>query len=735
MSAPATLWNGRPLDQGPLALIIVPHAAHADAGREQPLFGAAANEVSTVILTREHFARFLKTHADATLVCFDAAGLHWGLHQLLVDGPPDPEALAALWGFSRDARLVDLRFLDFHCRRLAEPLAAVAASFHEIAARVLGAELPADDELQRRILEAPATPAPSGADAGHQLAGLFARTMLDGYRALSEIACAALLPVIAELRRLGRLRGGQRLDDAALCAEHVACFGPLGVAGDVQWAIAVRPALRSGLRVDVERWNEFRRWSEDRYATASRQLLEDAHARKAFRHDGPVVDLLDSGQPRTDSRKLGAWLRAVSGELCDRNNCPVMWEARPPGNPERWGVWASCHRLLHAWRTLTRAGRACRADVTAGKVYPSYDRCPLVPSTAPDLAWLRSSGHRACVPGAGHRFLVCRLQNLPVRCLAAVCRARWYTGDGRLAGYLLASRRRDREPYKSWLQAAAGELYAAAGGLMTGGEHAGSEAAGPEAGSEGRRGRAAKRLARLKKARPDEYRLWLRLTRGLLMTLPLGLRPEHLAVLLKLDHNLDVSGGAVGRLGRLLAEHVAYELKGFLADDTLEVLTERVGVPFGQALRKLAPGEHVETVNAYVRNELIRGHRPSPLWDMLTEVGIPDDPQLEQERGPQLLRQRGLSLGGRMTDATFCAQVRQQEYLFAVDDVIKRVAYALSAGYRLVAVAGPELVLEVRGRGSDPDVARHVALLARRAQRPLLGRLAAPCTCRWHDDW
>jgi hypothetical protein len=236
---------------------------------------------------------------------------------------------------------------------------------------------------------------------------------------------------------------------------------------------------------------------------------------------------------------------------------------------------------------------------------------------------------------------------------------------------------------------------------------------------------------RLKKARPDEYRLWMRITRLLLETLPLGLTPEHLAVLLKLEHGLDLSGSDVGRFGLLLAGEVAYELKGFLADDTLDVLTERLGVSFGSALRKLSPGEHFETVNAYLRNELLQGRHHSPLWDMIEGAGFAVG---EVVLGRLLLHQRGISLGGRLTDGTFCAQVRQREYLLAIDEVVKEVVYALvSRGYELAAVAGPELVLEISG--TDSDLPRQVAALIRLAQQPLLGRLAAPAKCLWRDEW
>jgi hypothetical protein len=722
-------WDGTPLPGSAVALaVFTAGAPHSAAGATGPVVAAAAAGDRAVLLRGDQLGTLLLCHKQATLVCSGAAALHWTLHDLLTRHH-DTRAVGTLWGFSQHARLVDLNRLDAHLRRLADPQDSDVAPFGVIAARVLGVGFPADDDLQHQVLEGWTDPLPSGAESGRELALRLVRAMLDVYGALLAATRSALAPILGELRRLGRLRprDADGRDDA-LCEEVIAAVGPLGVASDVRWDIAVGPAVHSGLRVDAGRWNELRRWTEDRYAAASRELLADRHAQGGFRRSGPTVDLLDSGQLRTDTRKLGPWLRAVLEELCDRNNCPVAWTGPPPGNAERWGVWASGHRLLHAWRVLSRAGRFCRAGLTAGRFFPSWDAHSLLPSTAPDLAWLRSSPHRVCVPHEGHSFLVCRLQNLRVRCLARLCRVRWYAGNGRLTGYLLTASGRHLEPFRCWLQAAAGELYAAA-------EYAGAGSTEPGAfEADGGRVRVAQQFLGMKQARPEEYRRWLQITYALLETLPLGLPPEHLAVLLDVERGLSVGSADVRRYGQLLADQVAYELKGFLADDALDLFTGRLRVPLRDALETLALGEHVDTVGAHVRRELLKGFHPGPVWDMVAAAGLPADAQ--PDLGQRLLRRRGLSLGGRLTDDAYCAQVRQQEYLLTIDETIKAAAHAVvSRGYRLAAVAGPELVLEIPGPGGDPRIPRRVSKLVRQAQRPLLGSLAAPCQCAWRDDW
>src|SRR5207237_1388145 len=139
-----------------------------------------------------------------TLVCWDAAALHWSLCEFLKERGED-EALASLWEFSREARLVDLKFLDLHIRRLEDPQTSAAAAFQDFARRVTGVELPDDEELRRQVLQIPKGTPPTVPGAVHQLAGQVVRMMLAAHASYMASARSALLPVVRELRSLGRL--------------------------------------------------------------------------------------------------------------------------------------------------------------------------------------------------------------------------------------------------------------------------------------------------------------------------------------------------------------------------------------------------------------------------------------------------------------------------------------------------------------------------------------------------
>jgi hypothetical protein len=152
--------------------------------------------------------------------------------------------------------------------------------------------------------------------------------------------------------------------------------------------------------------------------------------------------------------------------------------------------------------------------------------------------------------------------------------------------------------------------------------------------------------------------------------------------------------------------------------------------PFWGAVRGHQPPEHAATAGARLRNVILRGLRGDSLWGAIQGAAPGPD------RARELLWRRGLSLGGRLTDRTYCAQARAQEYLFAIDEVVKAVAYALvAAGLKLVAAAGTEFVLEAPEEQATETVAAQVAERARRAQAPYLGALPSPCLCRWQDEW
>jgi hypothetical protein len=313
---------------------------------------------------------------------------------------------------------------------------------------------------------------------------------------------------------------------------------------------------------------------------------------------------------------------------------------------------------------------------------------------------------------------------LRTRCFAAVCRARWYAGNGRLAGFFLTSTPDDLDPFASWLEAAAADLWAVSHHIFPRADQSGVNAAAPPP---TREGSPAERFLELKRESPQEYQYWLTWTRTLLESLPLGLAPERLTQYMKLEYGLDLGASAITFARNFVEDRVAYELKGFMEDDTLDVLANRTDVEYRDSVEALAQQDHIETTQAYVRNQLLSGDRQRKVWRFLEQKGVPAD------RIEGLLLRRALSLGGRVTDESYCAQVRRQEIEYAMDEVVKAVIYELaSAKYPVIAVAGPDFVLEVPRHDHD---AAQVATIARRAQQPYLGDLSAPLACVCCDEW
>src|SRR5260370_37504130 len=84
--------------------------------------------------------------------------------------------------------------------------------------------------------------------------------------------------------------------------------------------------------------------------------------------------------------------------------------------------------------------------------------------------------------------------------------------------------------------------------------------------------RAGEIFLPLKQSRPEVYHRWVRLTRALLESLPLGLPLPSLRVLVELDLGIELSPDEVMRFEGIVTAlyDVAYELRSFLSDDAAQ---------------------------------------------------------------------------------------------------------------------------------------------------------------------
>jgi hypothetical protein len=191
-------WDGTVLSSGVIALVIFAPSLGPDDPFPIPVMGAAASGGTTVLVTSGQFGLFLRVHEERSLVCWNAADLHWSLMGALWNSH-DRDSMECLWRFSRDARLIDLKFLDWHVRRFDDPLAAASPSFSAVAARVVNEETPSDNDLLDCILRASASASDASDTQAYLPAGRLVNTMRRLYGQLTTRAREALASVVRDL--------------------------------------------------------------------------------------------------------------------------------------------------------------------------------------------------------------------------------------------------------------------------------------------------------------------------------------------------------------------------------------------------------------------------------------------------------------------------------------------------------------------------------------------------------
>lgn len=146
-------WDGERLPQGDIALAVFARQPKPDSFSRVPLLGAVASGTVSVLLPSTDFARFLREHEAATLICYDAAELHW-----LLEGhfwqSNDTQSSKALWAYSAESRLIDIMLLDQHVRRCQGQEGIFASPLHRLVRRRSGMELPDDQEIQHPVAAA-----------------------------------------------------------------------------------------------------------------------------------------------------------------------------------------------------------------------------------------------------------------------------------------------------------------------------------------------------------------------------------------------------------------------------------------------------------------------------------------------------------------------------------------------------------------------------------------------------
>ena len=483
MADKAILWNGDEMGQEKMALVTFSRPPQEGSSKSVPLFAAASTGAMTVLLLPNDFGSFLRRHQYITIVCYDAAALHW-----LLEGQfkqtSDTQSLKILWAYSAEPRMIDIMLLDQHVRRCKLDVDTVASPLDRLLRRRAEMEFPDDQEIQRRVAAAWQEMASSGTldDSVLELVSAISsgilrvhdQLMAEATRIVAAAEQANQLPEVSlqlpdaeekemqaqfkkliknlPLPRSNTTDGTAKPEDVDLDEAEESTlaqsrqYGPLGVGIDVQGAIALGKPDRPLLQVDAQQSDELCYENERRFQVASRQLHDDPEARPCFHwsdenNHARLVARDDNGLPLYHVHALKVWLRAVAGKLCDINHLPVSvpltQRGDPSFDPESWGIWAACNRSLRAWRDLVRAARFNHHLASVAPCQPVYSVVPIFRAQKPDLAALRSLRLPIFQPRDGHVFVVGTFPLLKIYCLAAIHQQGDLVPRGRLIGHFL----------------------------------------------------------------------------------------------------------------------------------------------------------------------------------------------------------------------------------------------------------------------------------------------------------
>lgn len=773
-------WDGESLGPGPVGFAVYPQAGTAQGGDNRPALGAACSANQIFRLLPYVLGAFLLHHPEANYVCHDAAALHWLIHDYLQE-QNDSQALQVLWRLSAEGRLVDLQILDQHVRRFHGQDGSEGRSLAQLAQDYAQLVLPSDQEIQNRVAAAWAQQSQPPDEGIFDLVAMAASALLQVHRRLQEAAeqintdvqdsnravefdwplpaedpqiTAQRARVLAEIKARRQADPNNRpprsdSERAVLPAFDDSSPAPLGLLGiglDVQGAIAAKQ-LGNAIRgfTGRDRQQRLLELGEQTYQEASAQLKCDHRARGCFKwsHDRVARDA--NGEPIGDPEKLRAWLQNLAGQMIDRHDWPTASTVPRTAtgelslDAEQWRLWADFDWGLGAWRRLGHAVAMLRLAREPNRRWPVYHSVLFLQCTPPPLRTLQNAVGPILQPRVGHVFLVGKLCELKIRCFAAVCRRSGYAYNGRLYGYLLGQ----AEP----VETAASELYAHVMCRQPANARTGSAGQGQNAdrGDDADQGRNDPSYANRFQAAvasfwdreqtPSAVREhWAKRTQAFLESLPFGMGPLRLRVYLEQVHGIELEEHEVETLSTVLRDQIAYEIDGYLDDDLLERIARHLRLPVRDVIKQLWPEEHPDTAYAGLRNDLFDRREGRPLWKLLSSAGYVDG-------GPEEIAQRILfrttrSLGGRVTPRAYPLETRRWEYLFAVDEVLKAVVYALvAAGYRLVALAEEGFVLEVAESAVPEDQMERIGRLADQAARKFLGHLSPPCSVQVVPAW
>jgi hypothetical protein len=476
------------------------------------------------------------------------------------------------------------------------------------------------------------------------------------------------------------------------------------------------------MQVDTRQLESLRAQGERVYRRASEVLRSDRSTVGRLKWEQGIVVRDQSGVPVNARATLGATLKQKQRELFDQMECdpllPRKVHDRLAETVDRLGIWAKCDPILAAWVDLICSSHvatfaAKEGESRAATAEISDRRANL---TSLSLRYVRDLGIPVFVPSPGNVFLAVRLTDLRLRCLAALCRSKYKNFICSLYDRFGSG----EDP----IRRVARQFY---------------------------RGRVSwsktdKEFDYLQHTLPEEYARWIRLARGVLETLPLGLPAALSLQLLKTEFGLEGIGILDWeKFTAIIFNGAVAEMQPFLFYDIAETLAKNLEVPEEVVREHLEVGQlnpenrrRHDPAQSKVQSDLVR-RRATPLVRDLLH-------QSESMRGPgdarasdadaDLLKIAEKSVGGRITSRWFPAEVRRQEWFFLIDDVVKLFGHALVRnGFRLVGIVEDEVLLEVPSSRANPSTTEEIGALCQEATRELLGAASPPCQFSWQASW
>ena len=389
-------WDGRLLGK---TVAIAIGADQRTASGSSPMAALVALSGSEMFRVRpEQLGRFLRIHAKAQIICFDAAQVHWQLHAEL-QRQQDGAGQKGLWDILRRNRLCDVQLLDQRWKLVATLGFPKLRQLDELVE-----EYCPGDESMEKPESLTATTRERDQDSGIAAAGQTAIDVLAVY--------SAILPNVED-----------RLRELGIPSELASEYGPLGHGIDVQGAVALGSPRRPALSVNATAAEEVVKKAEEVYRRSSATIYKDVEARRPFTWHEDQVRCDVGGYPKIDNGRLQSWLWTIAEEVRDVHDFrfvpPFDSQERLSIVPRHWGILARSHPLLRAWADLIASAEVILWLKSLDWEKPS--KCEFVPTmwlSQPDLGVLRRFSPSLFRPRSGHVFLVCRLKYLELRCLA-----------------------------------------------------------------------------------------------------------------------------------------------------------------------------------------------------------------------------------------------------------------------------------------------------------------------------